>query len=157
MCDTWSHSTFWLINIWNMFGTTVRIHVELICLFSRNVFCNNNTCRSCLHNAVCLLCIGSVYYFFWGGERKINMMGKHTVSLPDAECLGHKSPGIRCISKETEMDGSFPIYSSKIYVNALNTMRSLWSVTQAWYSAEPEYEERKGHGPLWSGSGLWRG
>lgn len=55
------------------------------------------------------------------------------------------------------MDGSLLICSAQIYVNALNTMHSLWSVTQSGYCAVPRHEERKSHGPLWSGSAPWRG
>lgn len=50
---------------------------------------------------------------------------------------------IQGISRETETNVSFPIYSSKIYVNALNTMHSLWSPTQAGYCAVPGHEEKK--------------
>ena len=56
--------------------------------------------------------------------------------------------GIRSINNETETDGSWPICSFKIYVNALNTMHSLWSVTQTGYCAVPGLEEREGRGPL---------
>lgn len=48
------------------------------------------------------------------------------------------------INKETKMDGSVPICSAQIYVNALNTMQSLWSVTQTGYCAVLGHEEREG-------------
>lgn len=46
------------------------------------------------------------------------------------------------------MNASFPICSSKIYVNALNTMHSLWSMTQGGYCAVPGHEEKESRGPL---------
>lgn len=56
--------------------------------------------------------------------------------------------GVGSINNETEINGSSPICSSKSYVNALNTMHSLWSVTQTGYCAVPGLEERRGRGPL---------
>ena len=87
-------------------------------------------------------------------NKLISMMDKHAVSPPSCQGPGE---GIRCINNETEMDGSLLICSAQIYVNVLNTMHSLWSVTQTGYCAGPGHEEKGGRGPLWSGSGPWRG